>query len=265
MRTVFDEAEHNNGQKFAIMTIDAWGGSQKMAKNLDRPIIVIHKHKKPYDRAVIWSIEYKGTTRVIHKIGVKTDFFRSRKTREFRYLRHEEPRSPPDPVSKKRGRPKGVKNGQGKRKKHEGPPRRRGPRGVHEVFEKGQKGYARVDPGRKKVSVGGNGPSAVAAALNQVIQVYAGMTIQNNLAENKNSVIENRVWLSGPKDLDHCEVRLRLFLFFHNNPKQLGMQSISHRFRADLLDYEIRGGIYGHILRANYLSRQCKKEVGVMN
>ena len=266
MRAVFGEAEQNNGKKFAILTIDAWGASQKMAKDLNRPIIVvIHKHKRPYDKAVIWSIEYEGDTRVTHKIGVKTDFFRSRKTREYRYLRQEEPCTPPDSGPRKRGRPKNVKNGQGKRKKHEGPPRKRGPRGIHEVFEKGQKGYAKVDPGKKKVRLGKNGPSAVAAALGQVIQVFAGMTIQNNLAENKNSVIECRVWLTGPKDIEQCEVRLRTFLFFQNNPDQLGGLSISHHFRADLLDYEIQTGIYGNILQANQLYKQNEKEVATMN
>ncbi len=264
MRTVFDEAERNSGKEFTLLTIDAWGGSQKMAKNLGRPIIVvIHKHKRPYDKAVIWKIEYKEDTRIIHKIGVKTDFFQARKTREYYYLRQEEPRNPPAP--KPKGRPKGVKNGQGKRKKLPGPPRKRGPKGVHEVFEKGHKGYAKVNPGKKKVKLGKNGPSAVAAALGQVIQVYARMTIQNNLAENKNSVIECRVWLSGPKDLEGSEVRLRTFLYFQNNPEQLKTLSISHRFRADLLDHEIRGGIYGHILQANYFGSQRKKEVGVMN
>ena len=266
MRAVFDEAEQNNGKEIAILTIDAWGASQKMAKDLNRPIVVvIHKHKRPYDKAVIWNIEYEGDTRVIHKIGVKTDFFRSRKTREYRYLRQEEPRNPPEPGPKPKGRPKGVKNGQGKRKKYEGPPRKRGPRGIHEVFEKGLKGYVKVDPGKKKVRLGKNGPSAVAAALGLVIQVYAGMTIQNNLAENKNSVIECRVWLSGPKDIEQCEVRLRTFLFFQNNPEQLGALSISHHFRADLLDHEMRSSIYGHILQANKMYNQNKKEVGTMN
>jgi hypothetical protein len=113
--------------------------------------------------------------------------------------------------------------------------------------------------------LGKNGPSAVAAALDQVIQVYARMTIQNNLAETKNSVIECRVWLSGPKNTEGSEIRLRTFLFFHNNPEQLKILSIPHRFRADLLDHEIRGGIYGYILRANYLDSQCEKEVGVLN
>ncbi len=46
MRAVYDEAEKNNGEKFAIVTIDAWDASQKMAKKLNRPVFdVIHKHK----------------------------------------------------------------------------------------------------------------------------------------------------------------------------------------------------------------------------
>ena len=103
------------------------------------------------------------------------------------------------------------------------------------------------------------------AALGQVIHLYRGMTIQNNVAEGKNSVVEHRVWLSGPKDLERSETRLRTFFFFQNNPEQLKILAISHRFRADLLDHEIRTGIYGHILQANQRDKQNEKEVGVMN
>lgn len=265
MRSVFDEAERNNGKPFALLTIDAWGASQKMTKGLGRPIVVvIHRHKRPYDKAVVWSIEYEGDKRVTHKIGVKADIFRARKVREIRYLRQEELVNPPPP--KPKGRPPGVKNGQGKKKKKaKGPPRKRGPKGVHEVFEKGQKLYAKVDPGKKTVKLRKNGPSAVGAALDLAIQVFARMTIQNNRAETKNSVVESRVWLTGPKGLEGIETRLRTFLFFQNNPEQLADLAISHRFRADLLDHEVRTGIYGHILQVNWRDGQKEKELGVMN
>jgi hypothetical protein len=254
MRTVFDEAERNNGKLFSIMTIDAWGGSMKMAKELKRPItVVIHKHKSPYNKGVIWRIEYEENKRIIHSIGVKTDFFTSRRTREYRYLKTEE--SLVKPVPKKKGRPKGVKNGHGKgnyKKKPKNQLLKRGPKGIFVVFDKGKKGYAKIDPGKKQVRLAKGGSHTVGAVLNQVIRLYARMTVQNNLAENKNSVVEHRVWLSGPKDLDGVEKRLRTFLYFLNNPKELPKLQIRHRLRGDLVYKELESGLMGHILRSNY-------------
>lgn len=136
MRTVFDEAEMNNGKRFSLVSIDAWGGSMKMIKNLNRPIsAVIHKHKSPYDKAVIWDLEYTPGKRIIHNIGVQTDFFRKRKKHQFFYYREEEDLTQPPP--KKIGKPKGVKNGQGKgsyKKIPKEEQKKRGPKGIFQFI-----------------------------------------------------------------------------------------------------------------------------------
>jgi len=267
MRIVFDEAEKNNGKQFSLITIDAWGGSMKMAKSLLRPIsVVIHKHKSPYDRAVLWNIEYKGTKRIIHKVGVKTDFFKKRCTREYHYLVEIEDLTVSPP--KKRGRPKGTKNGQGKgayKKKPKNEQKKRGPKGVFLVFDKGKKGYAKVDPGRMKVRIAKGGSTAVAAVLNQVILFFSRMTIQNNLAENKNSVVEHRVWRSGPKDDLSIERRLRTFLYFLNNPGELAKVRIDHRLRGDLVYKEMRQGLLGQMRYMNCIYNQKILKTGGVN
>ena len=258
MRMVFDEAERHNGRLFSILTIDAWGGSMKMTKDLGRPIIVvIHKHKSPYTKAVIWKIEYEGTKRIIHKIGVNTNFFKTRHSREYRYLVEIEDlaKAPLKP----RGRPKGVRNGQGKgpyKKKPKNQLKKRGPKGLFVVFDIGRKGYAKVDPGKMQVRLAKGGSTTVRAVLNRVILIYGKMTIQNNLAENKNSVLEHRVWRSGPKDIDSIEKRFRTFFFFHNNPEELPNLRINHRLRADLVYKELKTGIFGHIAVNNFLYRE---------
>lgn len=266
MRTVFNEAEQNNGKQFSLMSIDAWGGSMKMAKNLNRPIIVvIHKHKAPYIKAVIWKIEYESTKRILHKIGIKTDFFKFRRKREYYYLKEEEDLAKPTP--KPRGRPKGVKNGQGTKtkyiKKSKEDLQKRGPKGIFTVFDKGKKGYARIDPKKKQVKITKGGSATVSAALNQVINFFGKMTIQNNLSENKNSVVEHRVWLSGPKDEESAEKRLRTFLFFLNNPSELDTLQIEHRLRGDLMEREIKTSLYGKILvgKWKYQQKKAKKEI----
>jgi hypothetical protein len=267
MRAVLDEAERNNGKPFSIITIDAWGGSIKMAKELYRPItVVIHRHKSPYDKAVLLKIEYIEGKRVLNFIGVKTDFFKARKTREYRYLVKIEDLSTPAP--KKRGRPKGRKNGQGKgpyKKIPKKDQKKRGPKGVFMVFDKGKKGYAKVDPGRGQVKLGKGGSSTVRAVLNQVISLFGKMTIQNNLAENKNSVVEHRMWRSGPKDAAGFEKRLRTFLFYLNNPAELPKLRIPHRLRGDLVYTELKTGLYGHIFKANYLFHLQLEKMGVLN
>jgi hypothetical protein len=267
MRSVFDEAERNNGKPFEILTIDAWGGSIKMAKELGRPIIVvIHKHKAPYDKAVIWKIEYIENKRIIHKIGLQTDFFLRRKTRVYYYLREEEDLTSPPP--KKKGRRKGVKNGQGKgpyKKVPKNKQKTRGPKGIFTVFGKGKKYYARVDPGKRQIKLSKGGSSTVGAVLNQVIQVFTKMTIQNNLAENKNSVIEHRVWRSGPKLIAGFEKRIRTFLFYLNNPDELMKLKIDHQLRGDLVYTELKTGLYGQIFLANQKSMQNLMKMGVLN
>lgn len=267
MRDLLIDAEANNGKPFEMLTIDAWGGSLKMAKNLLRPLLlVIHKHKRPYKKAVIWSIEYEyiETTvskRIIHKIGVNTNFFTTRHKREYYYLREEEDLT--SKAQKSRGRPKGVKNGQGKKTPKSSSKNKRGPKGVFSVFEKGRRGYAQVNPSQKTVKIAKGGPDTVGIVLDQIIQIFARMTIQNNLAENRNSVVEDHVCFSGPKDHKHFEIRLRTYVFYLNNPDQISKIKISHRLRSDLLDKELKKGIYGNIIRQQirYLQKSQKMEV----
>ncbi len=94
---------------------------------------------------------------------------------------------------KKRGRSKGVKNGQGKTKKTTKIKKKRGRKGIFSIFAKGVKCYAKIYPWRYKIRLTKSGSGTVGAALNRVIKLYTKMTIQNNLAENKNSMLEHRV------------------------------------------------------------------------
>jgi len=267
MRTVFDEAERNNGKPFSLVSIDAWGGSMKMLKNLNRPItVVIHKHKAPYDKAVLWRLEYTPDKRIIHQIGVKTPFFRNRKKHVYYYFQEEELLTPL--LLKKRGRPRGRKNGQGKGKYvkiPKGQQKKRGPKGIFQVFDRGKKGYAKVDPGKKRVQIKKGGSNTVSAVLNQVILFYGKMTIQNNLAENKNSVVDHHVWRSGPKDPASFEKRLRTFLFFLNNPQELSHLEVDHSFRGDLMYSQLSRSIFSNLFLQNLRYMQKNTELEVMN
>jgi len=109
IRASFDEAQRNTKKTIDTITCDAWGATKKMARNLMYPVtLIVHRHEKPYDKAVIERIEYNGTDRVITQVGIKTDVFIKRAKREYHYQTHVESTIPA--VPKPRGRPKGSKN-----------------------------------------------------------------------------------------------------------------------------------------------------------
>jgi hypothetical protein len=111
MREVFDEAEKNTRKLINFISADAWGATQAMVKNLCRKItLLIHKHKKPYDKAVIRHFTYTSTERITTDVGVKTDVFIKRRRKEYRFRIIKELLVKSS--SKLVGRPKGVKNGQ---------------------------------------------------------------------------------------------------------------------------------------------------------
>jgi len=110
MHAAFEEAQRNCKQPIQIVTADAWGATEVMIRHLNRPItLVMHRHKKPYEKAVIERIEYEPekNLRRITQIGVPTDIFCKRGERDIHYLVKEEPIQ--DPAKKPRGRPKGSK------------------------------------------------------------------------------------------------------------------------------------------------------------
>lgn len=224
MREVFDEAERNTKYKIAVVTSDAWGSTIAMVKNVGRKILhVIHKHKKPFKKAVIKLHEYTDTERITTDIGVKTDFTKKRAKREGYYMTTKTPLNPP-PL-KKGGRPKGSKN---KRKKN--PPNtnnKPGKKGIFKVFDKGKKFYTKVDPYRKTVRISKNLPASLSTALVEVLNLFALMSIQNNLSENKNSILQSKMRLRGPKTVKSVERRIRATEIVQNRPEILEEIQIS--------------------------------------
>lgn len=109
MRKAFDEAQTNSSELIEVLTIDALEASRAMARHLGYPItLIIHPHRRPYDKAIIERIEYDGEYRTITRIGVETDIFVKRKRRQFYYEQEKKPLA--EPPKRPRGRPKGSKN-----------------------------------------------------------------------------------------------------------------------------------------------------------
>lgn len=229
MREVFDEAERNTRYRIATVTSDAWSSTISMVKNLGREMIhIIHKHKKPHDKAVIKRYEYINGERVITTIGVKTNVTKKRAKRLGHYMITKESLYPPP--SKKCGRPKGSKN---KRKgKTSGKKKKRGRKGLFKVFDKGKKFYFKVDPYRKTVKLSKNLPASVGAALAEVIKLFARKSIQNNVSENLNSILKSHLKLCGPKTIETVERRIRAFIIVRNDPEILDDIQIARNVRG---------------------------------
>jgi len=217
MREVFDEADRNTIEGISTITADALNATQAMAKNLGREItLIIHKHKTPYDKVVIRHFTYKDKNRITTEVGVKTDVFKHRKKREFFWRERIDSILPPTP--KKKGRPLGKWK---KKKKPKKPKQKRGRKGLFTVFTQGKKAYLKSDPGRLVLQIGLNVPIAVSTGLHAAFELFARMSIQNNLSEHLNSLIKALVGFYGPKNADTITSKIRITLRVWNQPNLL--------------------------------------------
>lgn len=108
MRVAFDEAQANSTVQFGTITADAHGATRSMARNLGYPLtLIIHPHRRPYNKAIIERIEYEGDAQIITRIGVATDIFKKKGKRQFHY--QQEKKELKAAPKRPRGRPKGSK------------------------------------------------------------------------------------------------------------------------------------------------------------
>jgi transposase-like protein len=232
IREVFDEADQNTIHDINVVSSDALNATQSMVKNLNREMThIIHPHKKPFKKAIIRHYSYENSERITTTIGVKNDFFKKRCKRQFRYMEARNDLTPK--VKKKRGRPKGAKTK--KKRKTPRPKKSRGRKGLYTVFEKGVIGYATIDPYRDKLKIGKRLSRPVGAGLNATLKLFPLMSIQNNLAENINSILRAIIRLRGPKTIESVERRIRATLKIRNHPEILEEVRITRQVRGDFL------------------------------
>ena len=229
MREVFDEAEQNTKEPISDVISDGWGATQAMTKNLGREIThVIHKHKKPYKKVVARHYSYTKTDRITSEIGMKNDVFKRKAKREFYYSVFITPLNPPP--SKKCGRPKGSKNKR-KSKKKSANNKKPGKRGLLKVFYNGKKGYVKVDPYRMTLKFSKNMDPTIVATLKEIFGLFFRKTIQNNVGEGSNSVLQSLLKLCGPKKGPKKELsvekKIRAFVIIRNEPELLNKVQIN--------------------------------------
>lgn len=233
MRQVFDEAEQNTKKSISNVVSDGWGSTQKMTKKLGREIThTIHKHKKPYKKVVIRHYYYTQTHRIKLELGIKKDLFKKRSKRQFHYTFSKTPLT--TLPTKKRGRPKGSKTKK-KTKKRTVRKKKRGTRGLFKVFDKGKRGYVKVDPYRETLKFGKDMDIRIIATLTEVSKLFYLKTVQNNVGECSNSILKSILKLCGPKTIVSAEKKIRSYVIIKNNPALLLKIKIKRNIRGDFI------------------------------
>lgn len=254
MREVFDEAEQNTKRPISNVVSDGWGATQKMTKKLGREIThVIHKHKKPYKKVVVRHYFYTKTHRITLEIGVKHDIFKKKRKRAFYYTISKTPLNPLP--KKKRGRPKGSKN-KTKNKKRSTSPKKRGRKGLFKVFSKGKRGYVKVDPYRITLKFSKTMDPKIISVLKDLFELFFRKTIQNNVGEGSNSVLQSLLKLCGPKTIRTVEEKIRAFVMIRNRPELLVKVRIDRNIRGTFISCDL---ITPELARL--LSQGCTLEV----
>ena len=85
------------------------------------------------------------------------------------------------------------------------------------------------------MKVSKNLPASVAATLTEVLNLFTLKSIQNNVSENLNSVLQSILRLRGPKTIKSVERRIRAWVIVRNNPEILDDIRIERTIRGTFL------------------------------
>jgi len=246
MREVFDEAEKNTKKPISNVISDGWGATQKMTKNLRRKIThVIHKHKKPYKKVLARHYFYTKTHRITLEIGIKNDLFKKRGRRVFYYAVSKMPLNPLPP--KKLGRPKASKN-KSKSKKKSIKTNKLGERGLLKVFYNGKRGYTKADPYRLTLKFSKTMDPKLISVLTDLFELFFRKTIQNNVGEGSNSVLQSLLKLCGPKTISSVEDKIRAFAMIRNRPELLSKVQIDRNIRGTFISCDLITPELAHLM-----------------
>jgi len=231
MRKAFDEAQANSSERIEVITADAHEATRAMARHLGYPItLIVHPHKKPYNKAIIERIEYDGDLQVHTIIGVSTTIFKKQKKRQYHFKHVTRPVNPP--AAKPRGRPKGSKNRKKSAGKEKRKPKKRGRPSIFDVFKSGRKGYVNVRPGKQQLVFSGVPIQPVIKGMRDAFELFAGKHIQNNHSESTNNVIRTVVFLGGQRSVKRLDGRIRAVMRMRNDAELKPRLKMRHRYRA---------------------------------
>jgi hypothetical protein len=240
MRKAFDEAQANSSKRIEVITTDAHEATRAMTRHIGYPVtLIVHPHKKPYDKAIIERIEYDGDLQVHTLIGVSTDIFTKQKKRQYHYKQVTRPINTPAP--KPRGRPKGSKNKSKAGSKDKKKPKKRGRPSIFEVFKSGRKGYVNVKPRKHQLGFSGIVIPPVLKGMHDAFDLFASKCIQNNHSETTNNTLRSVVNLGGQRSVEHLDHRIRSVMYMRNDPKLKPQLKLRRKHRGQLYLKRIAG------------------------
>jgi hypothetical protein len=204
-----------------------------MAHELYYPLtLIIHPHKKPYKKVIVERIEYRDGYRVITQTGIKTNIFKRRGKREFRYTIRKEALFMP--LKQPRGRPKGTKNGTRKKARNATTSLSRSPRGLFKVFTSGKRGYVRVFPGKKRLLFTSGVDVDVKKGLADTFGLFRGKYVQNNFSETINNILRTVTCLNGSRSIEALARRIRSILIMRNDHVEIDIKQLERRHRVNI-------------------------------
>ena len=108
-------------------------------------------------------------------------------------------------------------------------------------------------------------PAMAAEALHAAFSLYPRQCIQNNLAENTNSVLQSVVRLKGQKKPETVEELVRTTEIVRNDPAILEEITITRKVRGDLLLNNIKLADYGRLVKNGWDIQGLEKVEGAGN
>nr|MDO8088334.1 hypothetical protein [Candidatus Sigynarchaeum springense] len=233
MRKAFNDAQACSSKRIEVITSDAHEAARAIARHLGYPLtLIVHPHKKPYDKAIIERIEYEGGVRIETLVGVSTDIFKKQKKRQYHVKQVTKPVNPPAP--KPRGRPKGSKNKKNDRPADKKDSQKRGHPSIFDVFKTGRKGYVKVRPNKGTLVFSDGTIPPVVKGMQDAFALFAGKHIQNNHSETTNNVLRTVVFLGGQRSIVRLDRRIRAVMRMRNDPELKPHLKMRRRFSANL-------------------------------
>ena len=111
----------------------------------------------------------------------------------------------------------------------------RGRRELFKVFYKGKRSYVKIDPYRMMLQFSKNKDPKIVATLKELLELFARMIIQNNVAEGSNCVIQSLLKLCGPKTESAIEKKICAFVLIRDKPEFLYKIQIEKNIRGDFI------------------------------
>jgi len=114
----------------------------------------------------------------------------------------------------------------------------------------------KVDPYRKTLKFSKKINPKIISVLQEIFELFVRKTIQNNVGEGSNSVLQSLLKLSGPKTIFAVENKIRGFVIIRNEPELLLKVEIARNIRGDFINSDLITPELAHLM-----SQGCTLEI----